>query len=45
MIYFWSLYFGQPLMIPEGTKLPTSFAATSGGSAIVKCFTAPGMTS
>ena len=37
-IYFWPLYFGQSLTVPEGTNGPTSWAATAGAAAISKCF-------
>jgi hypothetical protein len=36
------LYFGQPLMTPEGAKSPASFVATAGASAIAKSFPALG---
>lgn len=36
------LHFGQPLMPPEGTKLPRASVAAPGPSAMAKCFTALG---
>ena len=41
-IYFWPLYFGQSLTVPDRADGPTAWAATPGATAIAKCFTALG---
>jgi hypothetical protein len=44
-IYFWPLYFGQSLAVPDRADGPTAWAATPGAAAIAKCFTALGSSS
>lgn len=39
-IYFWPLYFGQSLTVPDRADGPTVWVATPGATAIAKCFTA-----
>ena len=39
-IYFWPLYFGQSLTVPDRADGPTAWAATPGATAIANCFTA-----
>lgn len=39
-IYFWPLYFGQSLTVPDRADGPTAWAATLGATAIANCFTA-----
>ena len=41
-IYFWPLYFGQSLTVPDRADGPTAWVATPGATAIAKCFTALG---
>jgi hypothetical protein len=38
-IYFWPLYFGQSLTVPDRGDGPTAWAATPGATAIAQCFT------
>lgn len=37
-IYFWPLYFGQSLDVPDKADGPTAWAATAGATAIANCF-------
>lgn len=39
-IYFWPLYFGQSLTVPDRPDGPTAWVATPGATAIASCFTA-----
>lgn len=38
-IYFWPLYFGQSLTVPDRADGSTAWVATPGATAIAKCFT------
>jgi hypothetical protein len=38
-IYFWPLYFGQSLTVPDRADGPTAWVATLGATAISNCFT------
>jgi hypothetical protein len=44
-IYFWPLYFGQSLTVPDRADGPTAWAATPAATAISKCFTTLGASS
>jgi len=44
-IYFWPVYFGQSLTVPDKADGPTAWAATPGATAIAKCFAALGPSS
>ena len=39
-IYFWPLYFGQSLTVPDRADGPTAWVATLGAKAIASCFSA-----
>lgn len=44
-IYFWPLYFGQSLTVPDRADGPTAWVATPGATAIAKCFSTLGTSS
>ena len=41
-IYFWPLYFGQSLTVPDRADGPTAWVATPAANAIAKCFSTLG---